>query len=287
MTEGILKKYIIGLGCSWTQGEGGYPNDIVVNHDGNVWKNRKEDDYYLRNYEHENSWVNVLTRDYFVDYTPINLGVRGAGNRAAAHQLHFCDKVDFSNSTGIIIFLLSGFDRFDFLNKVHRLDTTYDDFYSVGGFKHYKWKTVWPNDFNSLNEIYMNEIHSDQVVATETIMALLDVQTFAKAYGYKLVVANAFNHYDDRYLREHSGYLADKFNWDNYLHKTTNYISMVQKLIELDSILPVSEWTTFYKYYSKLNNPSKYLTNCSHPTIEGYKVIAKELAEFIKEKICL
>jgi hypothetical protein len=286
-----MKKYIIGLGCSWTQGEGGYPNDIVKIHNGNVNKNRKYDrGPYLLQYEHENSWVNVLTRDYFVDYTPINLGVRAVGNRAAVHQLHFCDKVDFNNSTGIIILLLTGFERFDFFQKIHKLKATYPDSYSFGGFMHDKWKTMWPiPKFGNaggdvLNEFYLNEIWSEQAVSTETMMALLDLQTFAKAYGYKLVIANAFNHLGYEYLKEHSGYLVDKFDWDNYLHETTNYKSMVEKLIELDGILPLKNWLEYYKFYGKLENPSKYLTNCSHPTIEGYKVIAEELAKFIRTK---
>ena len=107
-----MKKYIIGLGCSWTQGEGGYPEEIWKQYNGRV-QLRGVDDYCLRHYEHENSWVNVLCRDHFPDYEPVNLGVRGIGNRAAVGQLHFCDKVDFNNSTGIIVLMLSGFERFD------------------------------------------------------------------------------------------------------------------------------------------------------------------------------
>ena len=28
----MKEKYIIGLGCSWTQGEGGYPQEVVDAH---------------------------------------------------------------------------------------------------------------------------------------------------------------------------------------------------------------------------------------------------------------
>ena len=30
----MKEKYIIGLGCSWTQGEGGYPQEVVDAHNG-------------------------------------------------------------------------------------------------------------------------------------------------------------------------------------------------------------------------------------------------------------
>jgi hypothetical protein len=92
-----MKKYIIGLGCSWTQGEGGYPDQVWQDHGGRV-QVRGRSDHYLRQIEHENSWVNVLCRDHFPEYEPMNLGVRGIGNRAAVGQLHFCDKIDWNNS---------------------------------------------------------------------------------------------------------------------------------------------------------------------------------------------
>ena len=30
----MTQKYIVGLGCSWTQGEGGYPQEVVDAHNG-------------------------------------------------------------------------------------------------------------------------------------------------------------------------------------------------------------------------------------------------------------
>ena len=60
----MKKKYIIGLGCSWTQGEGGDTEQLWKEHGGRV-QVRGRDDYYLREMEHENSWVNVLARVHF------------------------------------------------------------------------------------------------------------------------------------------------------------------------------------------------------------------------------
>ncbi len=295
-----MTKYIIGLGCSWTQGEGGYPEQVWKDHGGRV-QVRGRDDYYLRAIEHENSWVNVLCRDHFTDHIPINLGARGIGNRGAVHQLHFCDKVDFNNSTGIIVLMMSGFERFDFFAQRLRRTSMAgqalapDDFYSTGEYTHYKWRTMWPSvghggGEQELWKIYATQLWSEQFVASEQMMALLDLQTFAKAYGYKVVVANAFNQHDrsqksNDYLKEHAGYLADKFDWENsYLHNTTSYTAFMQKLVELDGLMKPDEWGGYYSFYSKRDWPAKYLTNCegAHPTIEGYKVIGKELADFIK-----
>lgn len=284
----MTKKYIIGLGCSWTQGEGGYPDQVWKDHGGRV-QVRGRDDYYLRHIEHENSWVNVLCRDYFPEYTPINLGARGIGNRAAINQLHFCDKVDFNDSEGIIVLMLSGFERYDFFHQNPKHNNGQDDGYSDGEFVHYKWRTAWPFPGDDpIWNTYGKELWSEQFVASSQMIALLDLQTFCKAHNYKLVVANGFNqshHGVETYLKEHSGYLKDKFNWDeHYIHQTTEYGAMIQKLIWLDGLIKPEDWGAYHNFYHKRDYPAKYLTNCegAHPTLEGYKVIGEELAKFIK-----
>lgn len=286
-----MKKYIIGLGCSWTQGEGGYPQHIWEQYNGRV-QLRGVDDYHLRQYEHENSWVNVLARDHFTDHTPINLGVRGIGNRAAVHQLHFCDKIDFNNSTGIIVLMLSGFERFDFFQENPMRGTGQDDHYSNGEYAHYKWRSMWPVPDNGGTEAplwncYARMLWSEQFCASEQMMALLDAQTFAKAHGFKLIVANAFNQRPEgirAYLRDNAGSLVDKFDWTNYAHHTTDYSAFVEKLVYCDGLMDPKFWHGFHSFYHKRDWPAKYLTNCegAHPTLEGYKVIGDELANFIR-----
>lgn len=285
----MKKKYIIGLGCSWTQGEGGYTEQVWKDHGGRV-QVRGRSDYYLREMEHENSWVNVLCRDHFTDYTPVNLGARGIGNNAAVRQLHFCDVVDFNNSEGIIVLMLSGFERYDFLQQHPKHINGEKDFYSKGEFVHYKWRTAWPHPgHDPVWDVYGRELWSEQFVATSNMMALLDLQNFCKAYNYKLVVANAFNQSPNGvkpYLREHAGYLVDKFDWSTYVHDTMPYVSMMQKLVELDGILKAEDWAQYHQTYHKRDWPSKYITNCegAHPTLEGYKVIGAELAHFIRSR---
>jgi hypothetical protein len=292
----MKKKYIIGLGCSWTQGEGGYPDEIWKQYNGSPQRAlRCKDDYAVRKYELENSWVNVLCRDHFTDYTPVNLGVKGIGNRAAVHQLHFCDVVDWENSEGIIVLMLSGFERFDFFREHPKCGNAHSgpDMYSNDEFVHNKWRTMWPVETDhgdaALWRCYARDLWSDQFVASEQMMALLDLQTFAKAHGYKLVIANGFNQHDKLqssmdYLKEHTGSLANKLDWDNYLHTTTPYTAFMQKLVELDGLLPVRDWGNYYNFYKVRDWPAKYLTNCdgAHPTIDGYKIIGEELAKFIR-----
>lgn len=288
----MKNKYIIGLGCSWTQGEGGYPDEIWHQYNGRPQISlRGKCDYHIRHYEHENSWVNQLARDHFPDHTPINLGIKGIGNRAAVEQLHFCDKVDWENSEGIIILMLSGFDRLD-LPAAYSESDGQDDGYSNGEYRHYKWNTAWPTDAGNhlFWKAYAKELFSERFVATHNMMVLLNLQAFAKSVGFKLVVANAFNQVSGgnapAYLKEHAGYLVDKFDWDCYVHNTTDYRAMIQKLIWLDGLMDPDYWGGFHQFYFNRDWPAEYLTNCegAHPTIKGYKVIADELAKFVKYK---
>lgn len=288
-----MKKYIIGLGCSWTQGEGGYPEQVWKDHGGRV-QVRLRSDHYLRKIEHENSWVNVLCRDHFPDHEPMNLGVRGIGNHGAVHQLYFCDKIDWQNSTGIIVLMLSGFERFDVFQQFPYNDDGEDDFYSNNAYRHYKWRTAWPVPGHSTGDaafwdVYGRELWSEQFVSCHQMMALLNLQSFAKAHGYKVVVANAFNQRQEgiiQYLKENAGPIVDKFDWTTYVHNTTDYVAFVQKLVELDGLMPPEHWGGFHGFYHQRDWPAKYLTNCegAHPTLEGYKVIGEELAKFIRLK---
>lgn len=296
----MKKKYIVGLGCSWTQGEGGYPKEVVDAHHGRTQircgqPGQPDSDYYLRVHELENSWVNQLARDHFPEYTSLNLGIKGIGNRGAVQQLHFVDNVDFNDAEGIMILMLSGFERFDVFRQrpMDNWGFTQPDGYNNGEFRHEKWRTAWPHETDSGDKgfwnCYARELWSEQFVACETMVTLLNLQTFAKAYGFKVVVANAFNIRPEgiyEWLKEYAGPLTDKFDWSCYVHNDTDYVAFMEKLVELDG--KINDWRHYHSYYNpkNLNTHSEYLTNDegSHPTIKGYKVIAEELAKFIRKR---
>jgi hypothetical protein len=293
-----MNKYIVGIGCSWTQGEGAYPEHIWKECNGRA-QIRGKPDVNRRVYEHEYSWVNALCKEHFQDHTSINLGVRGIGNRAAVKQLYFCDTIDWANSTGYIIFMLSGLERFDFIqtDPVHPNDFNHYDGYHSGGYAHYKWKTMWPLPGSGgpmdgpLWDYYGTTLWSEKFVATETLMAMLELQMFCKAHGFKMIVANAFNTAGDypkyrmkEYMQKYTAKMADKFDWTCYLHETTDYIAMAQKLALMDGLMNPKEWMGYYNFYEKLDWPATYITNDVHPTIEGYRVISNEIAQFAKQR---
>ena len=295
----MTHKYIVGLGCSWTQGEGGYPQEVVDAHNGRTQirvgqPGQPDSDYYLRVHELENSWVNQLTKHHFPEYKSLNLGVKGIGNKAAVDQLHFVDQHDLEDAEGIIVFMLSGFERFDVFQERPKDNSGFEnpDSYNNGEYRHEKWRTAWPIEQKEGDgafwTCYARELWSEQFVASHAMVTLLNLQTFAKANNFKIVLANAFNQRPEgiyEWLKEYTGKLVDKFDWSCYIHNETDYEAFMQKLVELDGKLSKEDWGAYHTVYNprNLDTHSEYLTNDegSHPTIKGYRVIADELAKFI------
>jgi len=253
---------VLGIGDSWTQGEGGVPLHIFEERGGRIDGTTDEECIPFLKHEHENSWVNVLCRDYFTTHIPINLGMRGYGNRGAVKNLYI-ENYELDKITGgYLIFLLSSRVRFDVL---------YSDDYITG---RRKFHTIYPfPDINEINDCYF-KYYTDYFGKQETIFNILEAQTFAQAYNLTFYFASAFEDIDD--LKEDLYGSTKLINWNSYLTPNTNYFT---KLTELDGN-PNASW----EYYKKMKMPSKYITNCIHPTIAGYSKIADDMYKKIKIK---
>lgn len=274
-------KLLIGLGCSWTQGEGGYTEETWKKYKGRINLPMHQSTHLIP-MEWENSWVNVLCRDYFTDYTPVNLGQRGIGNRGAARSLYLTN-IDFDKvEDAIVVFMLSGFERFDFFRQDFVINSKKENPYKIA--HHYNFQTIWPNDSTKLWKMFAKEVWSESMASIETLCSILEVQTFCKAYGFKFVLANAFDDRGKNSFNKHCGNLVDQVDWSCYLHETTDYNAFVEHLVEKDDWLQGNEKYAWWGRYQELKWPKKYLTNCIHPTVDGYKSIAEELSKFIKNR---
>jgi len=278
-----MKKIVVGLGCSWTQGEGGYTDAIWKYYKGKI-NLPMDKSMHLIPIEQENSWVNVLCRDYLTDYTPVNLGQRGIGNRGSAKSLYLTNINWDEVEDGYVIFMLSGFERFDFF------DQHWNDKVKCGPNKlkesaHYNFQTMWPHLGNCEQwDMYAKHIYSEESTSIETLCNILDVQTFCKAHNLKFVLANAFDGRGKLQLVEHCDGLVDQVDWSCYMHEKVWYESFVKLLVKMDGLLSDEDWGAYHSEYRKLAWPQKYLTNCIHPTIDGYKVMAEEVYKFIEHK---
>lgn len=277
-----MSKILIGIGDSFTQGQGGislesdtykeYGNEIFNGiHRLPIW-----------NEEMKSSWVNQICVKYLKDYTPINFGKRGGGNRGAVKELYLrSEEIPKDAEDIIVVYMLSGMERFDFVQKGEQ-------------FSHHHFYTAFPNPqkHQPVWTAYANHIYNEQVTVVETIMNICEAQTWCKANNAKLIVTSAFDcqirrEYFIEKLPDIKKHLADLVDWDNFF-RPEEYDTMLHMLIdrqengsaEVEHLKHGDYWN---KYSGKF--PCKeWVTPCCHPTFKGHKLIARVLFDEIKRR---
>jgi lysophospholipase L1-like esterase len=277
-------KVIVGLGDSFTQGVGSWSDDTYKKFKG--WIDPLNIPDSIKSEMYENSWVSQLCNRYMHGWLPINLGQMGRGNRASIKELYLNPEIKFSNASEVIVvYMLSGMERFDFINR---------DFPDTSHFF-----AMWPNpwDKNTTNKslwtVYAEDIWSERFVALETLLNLREAEMICQANGWRLVVASAF---DQRVTRDSFikninktdrdfTDLVNSVPWNNFLYPQ-GCNSFMHLLLKFEGHENHEELAlgAYHDYYSKLKWPSKYITNCMHPSREGYRVMAHEIFKFIKEQ---
>mgnify|MGYP000433097632 FL=1 len=178
-------KVIIGIGDSFTQGQGACGEDIWEKYNWDMKNVPESDERIVDTIFYENSWVNQLCENHLTDYTAINLGMVGRGNRASVKQLSMHPAFKFENiKEKIVIFMLTGMERFDFVHK--NLN------------QHIHFKTMWPSDSydgeeKGLWNEYLTQIYSDRSATIELILNIHEAQTWCKANNAKLILTSAFS----------------------------------------------------------------------------------------------
>lgn len=269
-------KVIIGLGDSFTQGVGSWSKETYAQHNG--WINPHCIEQSIKDEMYFNSWVSQLCRNHLTDYIPVNLGIMGTGNRAAVKELYLEPALELHNASEVIVVLmLSGIERFDFINREFQYT---NHFYTM-------WPNPWDKDSSNpkLWECYAKDLWGENFVSLEAMLNIREAEMFCKANGWKFIVSSAF---DQRVTREsflnaigsEFGHLADTIPWDKFLYPN-GCKSFMELLVTYDGH-PELAAGGFYEYYSKLKYPTEHITNCIHPTTEGYRIIAEEIYKFAK-----
>jgi hypothetical protein len=288
-------KVIIGIGDSFTQGQGACSEDIWKKYNWDMKNVPESDEIIVDTIFYENSWVNQLCKNHLTDYTPINFGMVGRGNRASVKQLSMHPVFKFENiKEKIVIFMLTGMERFDFVHK--NLN------------QHIHFKTMWPMDSHVGDERglwneYLTHIYSDRSATIELILNIHEAQTWCKANNAKLILTSAFStdyNYEsfykkirgektkENYLYGNIHYLNELMtmvNWDNYL-KPGGFSCVADMLCHLegrDDLIGVESSEKYYNYAYSSKEISKggFITPCAHPSVNGHKEIAKTIYDFI------
>jgi len=320
------KKAIISLGCSFVEGQGAINDEMYSDYRWDFIKlgiplqlnaDEKIKKEILERYpivgkgpdgkldftfmELENSFVNVLCKKYFQEsYTPINLGMRGKGNRATIKELSMNPDINWDfMEEAIVIYCPSSPERFDFVN---------DQYMDHGG----KWECIWPHYENAegvkkiLWEGYGKLLWSDKFGIIEQISHMQELKLWCQAHNAKLIVVPAFDQryskkYFNKMLRSRSKRTNERV-FEELI--TNNSIDESVKLIDLwpwdcmfmpvnqptfiDAVLtkefPDPQELKMHHFWEFLGTGSKnlWITSCAHPAAKGHDFFASLLYDHIR-----
>jgi hypothetical protein len=303
------KKAIIGIGCSFVQGQGALTDELLqefpweVTPQGRmVTKHTEEQKIEIsKKYnllvtageldftfmEFENSFINKLCNKHLNgEYTPINFGMRGNGNRASIKQLYLHPEIDWEFAEEIIvIYMPSGFERFDFAHT-HFCD-------------HFNFITMWPHymdptvtgDRKKLWEGYAKTVWGEPHETLEQILNAQELVTWCKNKNAKLVTLLGF---DPRYNKQHFmtslkhtskpnmhswvDRIVDDFPWETMIH-VGGYRMFLEYLMDQEKL----PWETYWSYRER-GTPNKWLTPCCHPSAKAHDGYAKLILAELKKR---
>lgn len=288
-------KILIGLGDSFTQGTGACDLELWEKYEWNLNKINHIKNVEVLKSNYKNSWVNKICVNHLKDFTPVNFGLQGKGNRASLKELYLHPDLQLEKSKEIIVvFMLSGYERFDFINS---------EFHDHGHFV-----TMWPNigekvPHKELWEAYVEHIWSDRFGVMELLLNMLEVQMWCKSNNAKCIFLSAFtpNIRKDKIIEiikgtDKSDYLFDKLkyieslvdsiNWENFLY-INDHNCISDYLLELENMTHLINNKTTWSYYEYAYKhdkftPKGYISKCAHPTYNGHEKIAEEIYKFLK-----
>lgn len=273
---------IVGLGDSFTQGIGAYSLD--------TWRNipKNPNIYnisgnYFRDEQAVNNWVRQLRDNFLPNYKVYNLGINGGGNRAAINELYL-NPLPKKIGNVIVILMATSIDRFDFCKKPEYDNTTGDNW-------HQKWQTIFPTLSNrgpisKLEELYFRLIWANRCDAFEFLINIVNIQNYCKANNFKFLFASAFDSLihptQIKHLLGNKSKYIDIVDWNNFikLKDSHSFIDMLQKF-ESDQSESLNQ---LFVRNSRRTMPTRYITPCSHWTIEGHFKVAEYLFKTIKKR---
>ena len=273
---------LIGIGDSFTQGIGAYPNEIWATFSKPASMHNITGQLHIEE-QGKNNWLKQLRDNFYPDYKVMNLGVNGAGNRAAAKELYL-NALPKDIGNVIVIFLTTGIERFDFLKNESE---------TAGPENHQKWLTVFPSVNSSrgnvakLEEAYFKTVWSRKTSSLEYLLNVSDAQSFCKARGYNFFFSSVFDNSANRNQLlsglENYAYLIDTVDWAAQL-RIADCRHIMDYICKLENHPSLTDFHNSHEFIQSLSMPLKYITPCSHWTPAGALEVAKLVHSLLVDK---
>jgi len=253
---------LITLGCSWTKGVGAYDPEITNKYNFNkstddVEKFIVSHKYEIEEYEVKYGWAAKLAN--YAEFDLANIAYGGNSNEAAMIDFtHFLATTDLSAYTKIkVIFMLSNSNRFAITGPCGKSRS----------FMGYDMPWLSADVHGRYHKEFLVSVFDEEGQIKISVRTLFLIQSICKANDFEFYFGSAL---DDINIYKNNLF-SPLINWDNSIHNTYPYPSLLSHLYMLDGISDISE----------VDSTSRYLTSCFHPTMYGHEIIFNVLRYII------
>lgn len=281
-------KLLIGIGDSFCAGRGACSIEIWEKYGWDMERMYGEGKGEVEILDYANSWVNQLCKNHMTDWSPLNLGMSGKGNRFAIKELTANKILGIERAKEkIVVFAVSGFERLDLAKDLVKED---------------HFTTQWPvyseeeNRFGYSELTYENgkSIHSEKFVINEFILNMIELIDWCKLHNAKLLLISAFtpelnkNHFIDvlspsvinPICQVKLDELISVIPWERII-RPLGFSCITDMLMSLEG------WEDQMKDYGFRNvdietiGPNGFMTKCQHPSEKAHKLLAEIIYEHI------
>ena len=282
-------KLLIGIGDSFCAGRGSCSIELWEKYGWDMERMYGEGGTEVEESNYANSWVNQLCKNHMPDWTPLNLGMSGKGNRYAIKELMVNPLLGIEKAKEkIVVFAVSGFERFDLAKDLVGEEHFTTQWPMYGDYKEKKL------GYSELTLENGDSLYSDKFVISEFILNIIELMNWCKLHNAKLLLISAF---------------TPEFNKSHFIDVLSPNVTSVlgqMKLDELiwsipweriirplgfscitDMLMHLEGWDKDLPGYGFRNmkietiGPNGYMTKCQHPSEKGHKLLAEIIYDHI------
>ena len=282
-------KLLIGIGDSFCAGRGACSIELWEKYGWDMERMYGEGGAEVEESNYANSWVNQLCKNHMPDWTPLNLGMSGKGNRFAIKELMVNPLLGIEKAKEkIVVFAVSGFERFDLAKDLVGEEHFTTQWPMYGDYKEKKL------GYSELTLENGDSLYSDKFVISEFILNIIELMNWCKLHNAKLLLISAF---------------TPEFNKSHFIDVLSPNVTSVlgqMKLDELiwsipweriirplgfscitDMLMHLEGWDKDLPGYGFRNmkietiGPNGYMTKCQHPSEKGHKLLAEIIYDHI------
>ncbi len=282
-------KLLIGIGDSFCAGRGACSIELWEKYGWDMERMYGEGGAEVEESNYANSWVNQLCKNHMPDWTPLNLGMSGKGNRFAIKELMVNPLLGIEKAKEkIVVFAVSGFERFDLAKDLVGEEHFTTQWPMYGDYKEKKL------GYSELTLENGDSLYSEKFVISEFILNIIELMNWCKLHNAKLLLISAFtpefnkNHFIDVLSSNVTSTLGqmklDELIWSipwERIIRPLGFSCITDMLMHLEG------WDKDLPGYGFRNmkidtiGPNGYMTKCQHPSEKGHKLLAEIIYDHI------